>query len=185
MLNHTQKCGKIYGWWYVLCASWIVPASPKLLDFKDTNYVMCALFIELTTGWKRYDNSVTLPPSGLQYVFRQDKATNIVCLFFLFLFFYMYRLNAVFYLYFIVTYWNFFFLIVVCNSFRLCFHILSHPVSINKQFMSYSNCDMYRWWGQCGLLPVQRLNFSSGLTLITFSVSEVWILMDEVWVKFD
>lgn len=82
MLNHTQKCGKIYGWWYVLCASWIVPASPKLLDFKDTNYVMCALFIELTTGWKRYDNSVTLPPSGLQYVFRQDKATNIVCLFF-------------------------------------------------------------------------------------------------------
>lgn len=78
-----------------------------------------------------------------------------------------------------------FFLIVVCNSFRLCFHILSHPVSINKQFMSYSNCDMYRWWGQCGLLPVQRLNFSSGLTLITFSVSEVWILMDEVWVKFD
>lgn len=77
------------------------------------------------------------------------------------------------------------FLIVVCNSFRLCFHILSHPVSINKQFMCYSNCDMYRWWGQCGLLPVQRLNFSSGLTLITFSVSEVWILMDEVWVKFD
>lgn len=110
MLNHTQKCGKIYGWWYVLCASWIVPASPKLLDFKDTNYVMCALFIELTTGWKRYDNSVTLPPSGLQYVFRQDKATNIVCLFFFVcLFFYMYRLNAVFYLYFIVTYWNFFF----------------------------------------------------------------------------
>lgn len=114
-----------------------------------------------------------------------DRTRRQILFVFFFLFFYMYRLNAVFYLYFIVTYWNFFLKIVVCNSFRLCFHILSHPVSINKQFMSYSNCDMYRWWGQCGLLPVQRLNFSSGLTLITFSVSEVWILMDEVWVKFD